>query len=157
MPLHPECGCKRLDSAEPVRQSRYREERGPENIGNPWLKSVLFDTICLRRIFAGIGAVLFIFGLFIPAIRFISPKTPVSIFSINPFFTIVYLVFAVVALILILLHYSTVPQIIGTILGIYLIIIVIPAILNGILDAGFGVLATGNILLIVGAGLPESR
>ncbi|WP_292427411.1 hypothetical protein [Methanoregula sp.] len=61
-----------------------------------------------------------------------------------------------IALILILLHYSLIPQIIGTILGIYLIIIAIPAILNGILDIGFGVLVTGDILLIVGVDLPES-
>ena len=106
--------------------------------------------------FPGIGAVLFIFGLFIPTVRYISPKTPVSIFSINPFFSIVYLVFAVIALILILLHYSMVPQFIGIILGIYLILIAIPAILNGTLDASFGVLVTGDVLLMIGIWLPES-
>jgi hypothetical protein len=105
---------------------------------------------------ASIGAVLFILGLFIPAVRYSSPKIPVSIFSINPFFSIAYLALAMIALILILLHHSTVLQIIGTILGIYLIIIAIPAILNGTLDAGFGVLVAGDVLLMVGIGLPES-
>jgi hypothetical protein len=156
MPSHPECGWGGLNSAESVFQSGNWRERIPKITRNPRLKSLCFDTICLRRIFAGIGAVLFICGLFIPSVRYISPKTPVSIFNIHPLFSIVYLVFAVIALILILLHYSLIPQIIGTILGIYLIIIAIPAILNGILDIGFGVLVTGDILLIVGVDLPES-
>ena len=150
MPLYPEYGGGGLDCAGPVPQLSDPEKKISGIIGNSRQRNPFVDIIRFRRMFAGIGSALFIFGLFIPTVRYISPKTPVSIFSINPFFSIVYLVFAVIALILILLHYSMVPQFIGIILGIYLIIIAIPAILNGTLDASFGVLVTGDVLLMTG-------
>jgi hypothetical protein len=156
MTFHPECDKAGSGSAKPDHQYKNREERIHAIAVNPRLKSRYSDTLCLRRICAGIGAVIFIWGLFIPSVQYISPGAPVSVFGINPLFSTVYLVCAVIALVLILLHYSMVPRIIGTLLGSYLIMIAIPALLNGTLDVGFGVMVTGDILLIVGPGPPDS-
>ena len=101
------------------------------------------------------GIILFISGIFIPSVRIGFSGETIPIFAANPPFSSFYIMLAVVALVLIMSDYQIVPAVIGTSLGIYLMIIGVPAVFQGSVGAGFIIVVIGDILLITGCLYPQ--
>jgi hypothetical protein len=108
----------------------------------------------LNKGVAMVGIIMFISGIFIPSVRMSSSGATIPVFTANPLFASVYIILAVAALVLIMSDYQIVPALIGTTLGLYLVIIGVPAVFQGLIGAGFALVVIGDILLIAGCLYP---
>jgi hypothetical protein len=122
---------------------------------DPLLRTHMPKFSGLNKGVAIVGIIMFISGIFIPSVRLSSSGATIPIFAANPPFASVYIMLAVAALVLIMSDFQIVPALIGTTLGLYLVIIGIPAVFQGLLGPGFTVVALGDILLIAGCLYPQ--
>jgi len=109
----------------------------------------------LNKGVAIVGIIMFISGIFTPSVRMSFSGATIPIFTVNSSFSSIYIMLAVAALVLIMSDYQIVPALIGTTLGLYLVIIGVPAVFQGLLEPGFTIVAIGDILLIAGCLYPQ--
>jgi hypothetical protein len=108
----------------------------------------------LKKGVAIAGTLLFLPGLLLPSVAMYPAGALVPVVSANPLFAGIYILLALAALVLLLLDDPVLPAVIGTTLGIYIVIIDVPAALNGSPGAGLYIMALGDLLLIAGCLFP---